>query len=248
MLTKESNAKKKNISNEHKPLRSKNKHYNFEKEEEDENWLINIKEKALITASAFIHSQASVIGKVVLGNNVHIAAGASVRADEGTPFYIGNDSNIQDGVVIHALKEKWISVNGNDWAVYVGKNVSMAHQALIHGPCFIGDNTFIGFKAVVHDSVIGSNCYIGIGSIVVGVEIPDGKYVPNGIVVDTLNKVDKLPNASTLHHSFNEDVVEVNKGLASAYNDLSEEMEKNYKPVSSINNFQSIKNKVLQKF
>lgn len=248
-LSKTTNKKKTNEIYFHNPSRSKSKHYNFEKEDnEDDNWLTNIKEKALITASAFIHSQASVIGKVVLGKNVHIAAGASVRADEGTPFYIGNDSNIQDGVVIHALKEKWISVNGEDWAVYVGKNVSMAHQALIHGPCFIGDDTFIGFKAVVHDSVIGSNCYIGIGAIVVGVEIPDGKYVPNGMVIDNLNKVDKLPNSSKIHHSFNEDVVDVNKGLASAYNDLSLELEQNYKSISDFNNHQAKTHTLLQKF
>ncbi|MDD4975177.1 MAG: SulP family inorganic anion transporter [Bacteriovorax sp.] len=237
------------------PVRSKNKHYDFEKEHEDENWLLNIKEKALVAASAFIHSQASVIGKVILGKNVHIAAGASVRADEGTPFYIGNDSNIQDGVVIHALKEKWISVDGQDWAVYVGKNVSMAHQALIHGPCFVGDNTFIGFKAVVHDSVVGPNCYIGIGAIVVGVEIPEGKHVPNGMVIDSLDKVDKLPNASKHHHNFNEDVVEVNKGLALAYNDLFDENEDNrtvgediYNQLSKIKNFQHKKHEPLQKF
>jgi SulP family sulfate permease len=246
------------------PVRSKNKHYDFEKEHdkeydkkyEDENWLFNIKEKALIAASAFIHSQASVIGKVVLGKNVHIAAGASVRADEGTPFYIGNDSNIQDGVVIHALKEKWISVDGHDWAVYVGKNVSMAHQALIHGPCFVGDNTFIGFKAVVHDSVVGPNCYIGIGAIVVGVEIPEGKHVPNGMVIDSLDKVDKLPNASKHHHLFNEDVVEVNKGLALAYNDLLVENEDNertvgeeiYNHISQIKHSQHKKYEPLQKF
>lgn len=203
-----------------KPIRTKSKHFDFDKEDEEENWLTNIKEKAQIAASAFIHSQASVIGKVILGKSVHIAAGASVRADEGTPFYIGDNSNIQDGVVIHALKERWIAVAGHDWAVYVGKNVSMAHQALIHGPCFIGDHTFIGFKAVVHDSVVGAHCYVGIGAIVVGVEIPNGKYVPNGMVVDSLDKVDKLPKVSDQHLSFNEDVVEVNKGLVSAYKDL----------------------------
>jgi SulP family sulfate permease len=240
----------------HYPARSKNKHYDFERKHEEENWLLNIKEKALVAASAFIHGQASVIGKVVLGKNVHIAAGASVRADEGTPFYIGNDSNIQDGVVIHALKEKWISVDGQDWAVYVGKNVSMAHQALIHGPCFVGDNTFIGFKAVIHDSVIGPSCYIGIGAIVVGVEIPEGKYVPNGMVIDSLDKVDKLPNASKNHQIFNEDVVEVNKGLALAYNDLSYENENNERSVDEeiYNKFTQIKlsqykqHETLQKF
>ena len=189
----------------------------FELESEKTSWLSQIRDKASIAASSFVHHKASIIGKVVLGDHVHIAAESSIRADEGSPFYIGSNSNIQDGVVIHALKEKWVSVGGNDWAVYIGENVSVAHQALVHGPCFIGNKSFIGFQAIVHDSVIGSHCYIGIGAIVVGVEIPDGRYVPHGIVVDSLDKVEKLPLVTDAHLNFNEDVVDVNKGLVAAY-------------------------------
>jgi SulP family sulfate permease len=190
------------------------------------NWLKQISAKAHIATTAFVHGQASVIGRVVLGSNVHIAAGSSVRADEGSPFYIGDNTNIQDGVVIHALKDKWITVKDQDWAVYIGNHVSLAHQALVHGPCFIGSETFIGFKAVVHDSIVGSNCYIGIGAVVVGVEIPDRKFVPNGMVVDTLEKVDQLPDVTHSHQHFNEDVVEVNRGLAKAYLNFFAEEEK----------------------
>jgi len=182
-----------------------------------QNWLAQIRERAQVATSAFVHGQASVIGRVVLGENVHIAAGTSVRADEGTPFFIGKNSNLQDGVVIHALKEKWVNVGGEDWAVYVGQDVSMAHQALVHGPCYIGDHSFIGFKAVVHDSIIGSNCYVGIGAVVVGVEVPDGRFVPHGAIIDTAEKAESLPKVTAAHTHFNEDVVEVNRGLAAAY-------------------------------
>lgn len=180
-------------------------------------WFSQIQERAQAAASAFVHHKASVIGRVVLGENVHIAAESSVRADEGTPFHIGANSNIQDGVVVHALKEKWVNVAGEDWAVYIGEEVSVAHQALIHGPCFIGDRSFVGFQAVVHDSVVGANCYIGIGAVVVGVEIPPGRFVPHGAVVDNLDKVDALPPVTAAHQHFNEDVVDVNKGLVAAY-------------------------------
>ena len=180
-------------------------------------WLTHIRQRALVAPTAFVHPQATVIGRVVLGEHVHIAAGSSVRADEGSPFFIGANSNIQDGVVIHALKGKYVSVHGEPWAVYVGRNVSMAHNALVHGPCYIGDDTFIGFKAVIHDAVVGSNCFVGIGATVVGVEIPDGKFVPHGMIVDSAEKVKSLPPASEAHGAFNEDVVEVNRGLAEAY-------------------------------
>ncbi|MBL8718884.1 MAG: hypothetical protein JNL79_23075, partial [Myxococcales bacterium] len=116
-----------------------------------------------------------------------------------------------------ALKDRHVQVRGEQWAVYVGRNVSIAHDALVHGPCYIGDDTFIGFKAVVHDSVVGRHCFIGIGAVVVGVEIPDGKRVPHGMIVDSADAVERLPDAEHSHHEFNEDVVEVNRGLALAY-------------------------------
>jgi SulP family sulfate permease len=187
---------------------------------EHHHWLRHVREKPLIARSAFVHKQASVIGRVVLGEHVHIAAGSSVRADEGTPFFIGPNSNIQDGVVIHALKDKHVRVGGEPWAVYVGRDVSMAHDALIHGPCYIGDETFVGFKAVVHDAIVGERCFIGIGAVVVGVELPAGTHVPHGTIVDSADAVARLPRATEAHMEFNEDVVDVNRGLAAAYHAL----------------------------
>jgi SulP family sulfate permease len=180
-------------------------------------WLTNISHQAIIPKSAFVHEQATVIGHVVLSEHVHVAAESSIRADEGTPFFIGANTNVQDGVVIHALQEKWVRVGDEDWAVYVGKNVSLAHDALVHGPCYVGDDTFVGFKAVVHDSVVGSHCYIGIGAIVVGVEIPDERFVPHGMIVATQDAADNLPPVADFMREFNEDVVDVNRGLAVAY-------------------------------
>jgi SulP family sulfate permease len=185
-------------------------------------WMAHVKSQPVIPSTAFVHPQAAVIGQVVLSENVHIAAGSSVRADEGTPFFIGPNTNIQDGVVIHALKQKHVQVDGEKWAVFVGRNVSMAHDALVHGPCYVGDDTFIGFKAVVHDSIVGRGCFIGIGAVVVGVSVPDGRSVPHGSIIDTQDKADGLPTATDAHRHFNEDVVDVNKGLAAAYRRLVE--------------------------
>jgi SulP family sulfate permease len=180
-------------------------------------WLANIRRPGTAARSAFVHGMANVAGRVVLGSHVHIAAGSSVRADEGTPFYIGSNTNIQDGVVIHALKDKHVIVDGEQWAVWVGRNVSIAHDALVHGPCYVGDDTFIGFKAVVHDAVVGKGCFLGIASVVVGVEVPDGRFVPPGTIVDSKEKANALPPVEEAHKHFNEDVVEVNRGLAAAY-------------------------------
>lgn len=183
-------------------------------------WMAHVRSTPVVPTTAFIHPQAAVIGQVVLGENVHIAAGSSVRADEGAPFFIGPNTNLQDGVVIHALKQKHVQVDGEKWAVFIGRNVSVAHDALVHGPCYVGDDTFIGFKAVVHDSVVGRGCFVGIGAVVVGVEVADGRFVPHGTIIDTQDKADALGVATDAHHHFNEDVVDVNRGLAAAYRRL----------------------------
>jgi SulP family sulfate permease len=186
-------------------------------------WLGQIREEPLVAKSAYVHPAATVIGRVIVGERAHIAADTSVRADEGSPFHIGANTNLQDGVVLHALKDKRVLVAGEPWAIYVGKNVSIAHDALVHGPCYIGDETFVGFKAVVHDAVVGAHCFIGIGAVVVGVEVPDHRFVPHGRIVDSADAVATLPHVSEAQSEFNEDVVEVNRGLAVAYHERDRE-------------------------
>jgi SulP family sulfate permease len=73
---------------------------------------------------------------------------------------------------------------------------------------------------VVHDSVVGRGCFVGIGAVVVGVQVADGRWVPHGTIVDTQDKADALPLATDAHRHFNEDVVDVNRGLAAAYRRL----------------------------
>ncbi|RYZ77110.1 MAG: hypothetical protein EOP05_02925, partial [Proteobacteria bacterium] len=183
----------------------------------EEDWESHINREPVIHPTAFVHGNASVVGHVILGPGVHVATEAALRADEGTPFYVGRDTNIQDGVVLHALKGQWVEVGSTKYAIYLGERISLAHQSLVHGPSFVGDDTFVGFKAIVHNSVVGKGCFIGHGAIVVGVEIPDGKQVPSGAIIDTNEKAQALLDANAGQHHFNEDVVGVNTGLANAY-------------------------------
>ena len=61
---------------------------------------------------------------------------------------------------------------------------------------------------------------MGIGAVVVGVELADGRFVPHGAIIDTQDKADALGLATDAHRHFNEDVVDVNRGLAAAYRRL----------------------------
>jgi carbonic anhydrase/acetyltransferase-like protein (isoleucine patch superfamily) len=184
----------------------------------------------VIDPTAYIHSQASVIGNVTIGANVMVSPMASVRSDEGMPIFVGDDSNIQDGVVLHALEtideegepveKNLVEVDGKKYAVYVGERVSLAHQSQVHGPAYVGNDTFIGMQAFVFKSRVGNNCVLEPTSAVIGVDIPDGRYVPAGTVVTTQAEADNLPVITddyTYKHT-NEAVVYVNVNLAEGYN------------------------------
>lgn len=184
----------------------------------------------VIDSTAYVHPQASVIGNVTIGANVMISPMASVRSDEGMPILVGNDSNIQDGVVLHALEtideegepveKNLVEVGGKKYAVYVGERVSLAHQAQIHGPAYVGNDTFIGMQAFVFKAKVGNNCVLEPTSAVIGVTIPDGRYVAAGKTITSQEEADKLPEITEdyAYRHTNEAVVYVNTNLADGYN------------------------------
>lgn len=195
-----------------------------------------------IDDSAFIHPFAIVIGNCYIGEKVLVAPTAVCRGDEGTPLHIGEFSNMQDGVVIHGLEttingknldDRRFSDNGdllkgndsrfeNGYSVYVGDNVSLAHGVLIHGPAFVGDNTFVGMESMVFNAKVGSNVAIGVSSTITGgVSIADGKFVPPGSVITTQEQADNLPERiGSAYENINTAVIHVNKDLAKGYTQL----------------------------
>ena len=185
--------------------------------------------KPEIHKTAFVHPMAVVIGHVRVREAVMICPFASVRGDEGHPLFIGAESNIQDGVILHALEtegdghtleENLVTFRGKKYAVYVGKRVSIAHQAQVHGPAFIGDDTFIGMKAFVFRSSVGRRCVVEPGAMVMNVKIPDGRYVPAGAVLKDRSEANGLPRITPSYamKDLNARVVKVNTSLAEGYN------------------------------
>ena len=176
----------------------------------------------------FIHPLAAVIGAVEVGDDVFVAPAASIRGDEGQPIFIGAGSNVQDGVVVHALETfddghaieaNLVHVGGRSYAVYVGPSVSIAHQAQIHGPAAIGENTFVGMQSLVFRAEVGPNCVLEPRALVMGVKVASGRYVPAGAVIRTQEQADALPTIDesyTFAH-INDGVLHVNHALAESY-------------------------------
>ncbi|BDM83412.1 ribulose bisphosphate carboxylase small subunit [Acaryochloris marina] len=171
-----------------------------------------------IHESAYVHPSTSLIGDVRLGHQVLIAPGTSIRADEGMPFYIGGNTNIQDGVVIHGLERGRVTGDdGESYSVWIGEHTCITHMALIHGPAYIGDDCFIGFRSTVFNAKVGHRCIVMMHALIQDVEIPPGKYVGSGVVITNQSEADRLPDAKTTDHRFSHHVVEINRALLAGY-------------------------------
>ena len=102
----------------------------------------------------YIAPNATVVGDVVLGNNVNIWYGAVLRGDNGT-ITVGEGTNIQDNAVFHDHTT-------------VGRNCTIGHGAIIHG-CTIGDGCLIGMGAIVlSGAILEEGCLVGAGAVVTG--------------------------------------------------------------------------------
>ncbi|MGK7930533.1 MAG: ribulose bisphosphate carboxylase small subunit [Microcystaceae cyanobacterium] len=171
-----------------------------------------------IDKSAYVHSFSNLIGEITVSANVLIAPGVSIRADEGTPFYIGEATNIQDGVVIHGLEQgRVVGDDGKEYSVWIGEKTCITHMALIHGPAYIGDQCFIGFRSTVFNARVGEGCVVMMHALIQDVEIPPGKYVPSGAVITHQEQADRLPDVTERDRHFAHHVVEVNESLRAGY-------------------------------
>ncbi len=186
-------------------------------------------DRPTVAKSAFVHEIGSVIGAVTIGERVYVAPTASVRGDEGQPIYIGNESNVQDSVVVHGLEtqegkeviaKNMVDVGGKKYSVHIGDRVSMAHQSQVHGPAKIGNDAFIGMQALVFKAEVGSGTVVEPGAKVIGVKIGEKRIVPAGAVLTKQADADALA-AITDDYPFkdlNKAVVHVNTQFADGYN------------------------------
>ncbi len=116
----------------------------------------------------FVAVNATIIGDVICGDNCSFWFNTVVRGDVNA-IVLGNKVNVQDGAVIHCTYQKTKTIIGN--------NVSIGHNALVHG-CTIEDNVLIGMGAIVMD-----NCYIHTNSIIAaGAVLLEGTVVPSGSI------------------------------------------------------------------
>ncbi|WP_340819334.1 gamma carbonic anhydrase family protein [Methanolobus sp. WCC4] len=139
-----------------------------------------------ISPTAFVASNAAVIGDVTISDGSSVWFGAVIRGDADS-IHIGKRTSIQDNVVIHTDAPQ---------KVEIGDDVSVGHGAVLHG-CRISDNVLIGMNAtVLNGAEIGENCIIGANALV-----PPGKKIPAGsLVVGVPGKVQRQLSDEDIAH------------------------------------------------
>lgn len=127
-----------------------------------------------IDPDAYLFDNAVVIGDVTLHAGVGIWPGTILRGDSA-PIVVGANSNIQDGCILHA---------DPGFPMTVEANVTVGHQAMLHG-CTVGSGSLVGIQAVVlNGAVIGRDCLIGAGALV-----PEGRHIPERSLVIGVGKI-----------------------------------------------------------
>ena len=122
----------------------------------------------VIPDDCYVAENATIVGDVLLGKSCSVWFNAVIRGDVNS-ITIGDKVNIQDGAIIHCTYQKYATVIGN--------NVSIGHNAIVHG-CVVKDNVLIGMGAIVMDNcVIESNSIIAAGSVVT-----QNTIVPSGTI------------------------------------------------------------------
>lgn len=122
----------------------------------------------IIGEDCFIAENATIVGEVSMGTQCSVWFNAVIRGDVHF-IKMGNKVNVQDGAVIHCTYQKSPTTIGN--------NVSIGHNAIVHG-CTIADNVLIGMGSIVMDDcVVESNSIIAAGAVVT-----KGTLVPSGAV------------------------------------------------------------------
>ncbi|MFJ9991280.1 gamma carbonic anhydrase family protein [Pseudomonas putida] len=147
--------------------------------------------------SSWAAPTATLIGKVRLQARASVWFGAVLRGDNEL-IDIGEDSNVQDGTVMHTDMGSPLTL---------GKGVTIGHNAMLHG-CSVGDYSLVGINAVILNGArIGKHCIIGANALIPeGKEIPDGSLVmgsPGKVVRELTEQQKRMLEASAAHYVHN---------------------------------------------
>jgi carbonic anhydrase len=175
-----------------------------------------------IDPTALIDPSAQIIGKVIIDRDVFVGPLTVLRADQRgpdgkvAPIQIAREVNIQDGVIIHSDPGA---------SVIIGAKTSVAHGAIIHGPCTIGQECFIAVRATLYKITLEDHVWIGIGAIAKLVTLQSFTRVPAGAVIRDRPEVLALRLVTDKEREYMEEVWAANSRLRMDYLELRDKVE-----------------------
>lgn len=175
-----------------------------------------------IDPSALIDPSAQIIGNVKIAKDVFVGPMAVIRADQRgengkvASIDIGEEVDIQDGVIIHSDPGA---------SVIIGSRTSVAHGAVVHGPCTIGEECFIALRATLYKVTMEDHVWIGIGAIAKLVTLHSFTRVPAGAVIRDRPEVMSLRLITDKERKYMEGVWAANSRLRMDYLELRDKVE-----------------------
>jgi carbonic anhydrase/acetyltransferase-like protein (isoleucine patch superfamily) len=135
----------------------------------------------VIPEDCYVAENATIVGEVTFGHSCSVWFNAVIRGDVNS-ITIGDKVNIQDGAIIHCTYQKHATVIGN--------NVSIGHNAIVHG-CTLKDNVLIGMGAIVMDNcVVESNAIVAAGAVVTQNTIVESGSIYAGVPARKVKDID----------------------------------------------------------
>lgn len=167
-----------------------------------------------IHPSALIDPSAQIIGKVILEKNAFVGPLAVIRADERgpdgkvSPIFLGEEVNVQDGVIIHTA---------SGTTVDIGAKTTVAHGVTVHGPCKIGIGCFLAMRSIIYHVDLEDYVWVGMGAQIMRTTLSSHTYVPAGTVIRSKPDAWNLRVVSAKEKRYMEDVLERTAKLREDY-------------------------------
>lgn len=143
--------------------------------------ILPVEDKAPTWGEAcFVAPNATIVGDVVMGDECSVWFNTVIRGDVNS-IRMGNKVNVQDGAVIHCTYQRSKTIIGN--------NVSIGHNALVHG-CTLHDNVLVGMGSIVMDgAVVHSNTIIAAGAVVLEGTVCEGGSIYAGVPAKKVKEI-----------------------------------------------------------
>ncbi len=164
--------------------------------------------------TALIDPSAQIIGNVRIGKDVFVGPLTVIRSDERgpdgkvAPIIIGEEVNIQDGVIIHS--------HGGA-TVIIGPRSTVGHGAVIHGPCAIGPECFLSMRCTIYSATLESSVWVGMGATVMRATIQTHTCIPVGSVIRSASDLFGASVITNKEKKYMEDVLAAARRLREAY-------------------------------